>query len=69
MEYEKCIKELLDAVSTLLKSNNSLVERVSDLSGQLPQALDKIVTLEEENARLSGVLAGRIFFFSFSNLL
>lgn len=59
MEYEKRIKELLDAVSTLLRSNNNLGERVSDLSGQLSQALDKIVILEAENARLSGELAIR----------
>ena len=52
MEYEKRIKELLDAVSTLLESNN-------ELGGRLSASLEKIEALEAENARLRGELAQR----------
>ena len=51
MEYEKRIKELLDAVSTLLDSNNELGERLSQSMEENQALKSRIAVLEGELSR------------------
>ena len=53
-QYQNQIKDLLQAVETLLKSNNAMGERVAQL--EKVNRLDKI---KAENTKLKGELAMR----------
>ena len=52
-QYQKQIKDLLQAVETLLKSNNAMGERVA----QLEKIAEDYEDLKAENAKLKGELA------------
>ena len=52
-QYQKQIKDLLQAVETLLKSNNAMGERVA----QLEKIAEDYEDLKVENAKLKGELA------------
>ena len=54
-QYQKQIKDLLQAVETLLKSNNAMGERVA----QLEKIAEDYEDLKAENAMLKGELAMR----------
>lgn len=54
-EYQKQINDLLQAVETLLKSNNALGERVA----LLEKVAEAYEDLKAENAKLKGELAMR----------
>ena len=54
-QYQKQIKDLLQAVETLLKSNNAMGERVA----QLEKIAEDYEDLKAENAKLKGELAMR----------
>ena len=54
-QYQTQIKDLLQAVETLLKSNNALGERVA----QLEKVAEAHEDLKAENAKLKGELAMR----------
>ena len=54
-QYQNQIKDLLQAVETLLKSNNDLGERVA----QLEKTVEDYEDLKAENAKLKGELAMR----------
>lgn len=54
-QYQNQIKDLLQAVETLLKSNNALGERVA----QLERVADAYENLKEKYAKLEGELAMR----------
>ena len=54
-QYQKQIKDLLQAVETLLKSNNAMGERVA----QLEKIAEDYEDLKVENAKLKGELAMR----------
>ena len=54
-QYQNQIKDLLQAVETLLKSNNALGERVA----QLEKTVEDYEDLKAENAKLKGELAMR----------
>ena len=54
-QYQKQIKDLLQTVETLLKSNNAMGERVAQLE-KLAEAYDD---LKAENEKLKGELAMR----------
>ncbi len=52
-QYQNQIKDLLQAVETLLKSNNAMGERVA----QLEKIVEDYEDLKAENAKLEGELA------------
>lgn len=54
-QYQNQIKDLLQAVETLLKSNNAMGERVA----QLEKIVEDYEDLKAENAKLKGELAMR----------
>ena len=54
-EYQKQINHLIQAVETLLKSNNAVGERVA----RLEKVADAYEDLKAENAKLKGELAMR----------
>lgn len=54
-QYQNQIKDLLQAVETLLKSNNAMGERVA----QLEKIAEDYEDLKAENAKLEGELAMR----------
>ena len=57
-QYQKQIKDLLQAVETLLKSNNAMGERVAQVA-QLEKIAEDYEDLKVENAKLKGELAMR----------
>lgn len=54
-QYQNQIKDLLQAVETLLNSNNAMGERVA----QLEKIVEDYEDLKAENAKLKGELAMR----------
>ena len=56
-QYQNQIKDLLQAVETLLKSNNAMCERVA----QLEKIVKDYEDLKAENAKLKDELAMRSF--------
>ena len=54
-QYQKQVRDLLQAVETLLKSNNAMGERVT----QLEKIVEDYEDLKAENERLKGELAMR----------
>ena len=57
MDYEKRIKELLEAVSTLLEANNAMGEKIDALTDELAATQAKNGLLESQLAKFTGELA------------
>ena len=57
MDYEKRIKDLLEAVSTLLEANNAMGEKIDSLTDELAAVQAKNELLESQVVKLTGELA------------
>lgn len=57
MDYEKRIKDLLEAVSTLLEANNAMGEKIDSLTDELAATQAKNALLESQVVKLTGELA------------
>ncbi len=57
MDYEKRIKELLEAVSTLLEANKAMGEKIDSLTDELTAMQAKNALLESQVVKLTGELA------------
>ena len=56
MDYEKRIKDLLEAVSTLLEANNAMGEKIDSLTDELAATQAKNALLESQVVKLTGEL-------------
>lgn len=57
MDYEKRIKDLLEAVSTLLEANKAMGEKIDALTDELTAMQAKNALLESQVVKLTGELA------------